>query len=59
MLCKLFKDIATIIVWNVTFVSDLRTLHTVTENASFKNVLQNQLLAFLVDEVFENENVMS
>ena len=59
MLCKLFKDIATIIVWNVTFVSDLPTLHTVPENASFKNVLQNQLLAFLVDEVFENENVMS
>ena len=59
MLCKLFKDIATIIVWNVTFVSDLPTLYTVTENASFKNVLQNQLLAFLVDEVFENENVMS
>ena len=59
MLCKLFKDIATIIVWNVAFVSDLPTLHTVTENASFKNVLQNQLLAFLVDEVFENENVMS
>ena len=45
--------------WNVTFVSDLPTLHTVTENASFKNVLQNQLLAFLVDEIFENENVMS
>ena len=45
--------------WNVTFESDLPTLHTVTENASFKNVLQNQLLAFLVDEVFENENVMS